>query len=233
MINRIYRYIIKHFTLLERAVLAQLIMVFVFSYCALRLHHTAYHHIYEILISEDGIVESSTVIAFIGAVFTAVFYLIRKNNKKQTAFFLTAIILVSLFVIGEEVSWGQRIFGFHTPEFFSQYNDQNETTLHNLVIAGIKVNIIIFSDLLYILVYLYFLLPFMCRLFPSLAEAMSRMGLFVPRPYIFWIALFVWVLSEMHPHGKVWELCEMTIAWLLVLILLRPSNAKGLKLITA
>jgi hypothetical protein len=33
---------------------------------------------------------------------------------------------------GEEISWGQRIFGWGTPEFLGELNAQNETNLHNL-----------------------------------------------------------------------------------------------------
>jgi len=35
------------------------------------------------------------------------------------------------FIFGEEISWGQRIFGIETPEYISQYNKQNEINLHN------------------------------------------------------------------------------------------------------
>lgn len=39
-----------------------------------------------------------------------------------------------IFVGGEEISWGQRIFGFATPETIQQKNVQDELTLHNLSI---------------------------------------------------------------------------------------------------
>lgn len=37
----------------------------------------------------------------------------------------------SVYIAGEEISWGQHIFEWYTPEFWSQINDQNETNLHN------------------------------------------------------------------------------------------------------
>lgn len=36
-----------------------------------------------------------------------------------------------LFVAGEEISWGQRLLGFATPDFFAGFNVQGETTFHN------------------------------------------------------------------------------------------------------
>ena len=35
------------------------------------------------------------------------------------------------YIAGEEISWGQWVFGWVTPEFWSGVNDQNETNLHN------------------------------------------------------------------------------------------------------
>jgi len=39
-----------------------------------------------------------------------------------------------LFVAGEEISWGQRIFGLETPEVLQNHNVQGELNLHNLSI---------------------------------------------------------------------------------------------------
>lgn len=49
----------------------------------------------------------------------------------QTAFFTLfglGLILVAL----EEIAWGQTLFGFESPAFFADNNEQGETTLHNL-----------------------------------------------------------------------------------------------------
>ena len=40
--------------------------------------------------------------------------------------------LIFFFGAGEEISWGQRILGFQTPEALSQVNKQEEFNLHNL-----------------------------------------------------------------------------------------------------
>jgi hypothetical protein len=42
-----------------------------------------------------------------------------------------AALAGTVYIAGEEVSWGQHIFGWTTPEFWSGVNDQNETNLHN------------------------------------------------------------------------------------------------------
>jgi hypothetical protein len=50
---------------------------------------------------------------------------------------LACLGLAILFFVafGEEISWGQRIFGWGTPESLRELNDQGETNLHNLYTA--------------------------------------------------------------------------------------------------
>jgi len=45
---------------------------------------------------------------------------------------LLALAVVFFFGAGEEISWGQRIFGFGTPEELARVNIQGETNVHNL-----------------------------------------------------------------------------------------------------
>ena len=45
------------------------------------------------------------------------------------------IALGTFFVAGEEIAWGQDIFGWRTPEALEAVNVQQETTLHNVAAA--------------------------------------------------------------------------------------------------
>ncbi len=56
-------------------------------------------------------------------------FLIFKANRNYWFLILAFIFLLGS---GEEISWGQRIFGWETSEGYSQINRQNETNLHNL-----------------------------------------------------------------------------------------------------
>ncbi|MFN2517287.1 MAG: hypothetical protein ABR556_13850 [Pyrinomonadaceae bacterium] len=42
------------------------------------------------------------------------------------------VALFCIFVAGEEFSWGQRLLGFYSPEYFLANNFQQELNLHNL-----------------------------------------------------------------------------------------------------
>lgn len=44
---------------------------------------------------------------------------------------LIAYLLGVLYFLGEEISWGQHLFDWETPDFWARINDQQETNLHN------------------------------------------------------------------------------------------------------
>lgn len=67
------------------------------------------------------------LIAFVG---TATHYAKRRKPLATALSILTALVL--LVMIGEELSWGQRIFGWATPDSIAAINKQGETNLHNM-----------------------------------------------------------------------------------------------------
>lgn len=77
--------------------------------------------------SEDGIVEYMTFFSFLGATFFFVrAFLIRRN-----VFFLL-LAMIFFMGAGEEISWGQRVFSFSTPESLKEINVQEEFNFHNI-----------------------------------------------------------------------------------------------------
>lgn len=58
-------------------------------------------------------------------------FLSRHLNKKRAAFFLGFGIVFCFFAF-EEISWGQRVLGIATPEYFVRNSAQPEINLHNL-----------------------------------------------------------------------------------------------------
>lgn len=58
--------------------------------------------------------------------------------RSQYRIFFAVLALACFYVVGEEISWGQRIFDISTPEFFKEHNLQNETNLHNFLTGPIN-----------------------------------------------------------------------------------------------
>lgn len=83
---------------------------------------------------ENGPVELLQFFVISAAFFVAISILFKMDRKKQkwvTAWISIAAIC-SFYVAWEEISWGQHILEWNTPEFWSQVNDQQETNLHNV-----------------------------------------------------------------------------------------------------
>ena len=79
--------------------------------------------------------------------------------------------LIFLFGAGEEISWGQRIFNVESSEYFKQNNAQQETNLHNMVVGETKINKLIFSQILTVVLVIYLLiLPVLYRKIESIKK---------------------------------------------------------------
>jgi len=48
---------------------------------------------------------------------------------------VTTLAIVCFLLLMEEISWGQRILGFETPDEIGQINAQQETNLHNMFVG--------------------------------------------------------------------------------------------------
>ena len=83
---------------------------------------------------EDGPVESLTAVyMFLGAALLLLTAARGKGRFLRGASLLGGLAL--LFAGGEEISWGQRIFGFATPDFLAGLNAAGEANIHNIPAA--------------------------------------------------------------------------------------------------
>jgi hypothetical protein len=132
-----------------------------------------------------------------------------------------------IFGAGEEISWGQRILGLKSPEYFKEHNAQGETNLHNLVLGGVRLNRWIFSIGLTVVLGSYILLvPFLYRTKNWMRRFVNYCGIPLPRAYQIVAFIIVWALTELMPDGKRAEIAEEGTALLLYLIIAFPMNQK-------
>lgn len=83
--------------------------------------------------SELGLLELSQAALLLCCLTLAVQRLRRTTKDDRSLRILLGMaVLGSAYTLGEEIAWGQHFFGWSTPEFLSQRNDQNETGLHNM-----------------------------------------------------------------------------------------------------
>ena len=162
---------------------------------------------------EDSFVEYLTFggLLLAAAVLASRWWRFRENQGAawQAVYLLGA--LAALFGAGEEVSWGQRIFGWATSEAFAA-NRQSETNLHNLDVAGYNVNKVVFTyGLGAALGAYYLLLPFLARRFAGLRRGLTQLGVPVPTGLISaWFVLGL-VLVVLIPSLDKWEILEVLV----------------------
>ncbi|MBI5031577.1 MAG: hypothetical protein HZB51_13700 [Chloroflexi bacterium] len=90
--------------------------------------------LYKLLSDEDRVAENLQVLFYAFALVLCVIITRRlwKAGRKGIALLYLAVSLGLVFLIGEELSWGQRIFGWVTPATFQAVNKQEETNIHNI-----------------------------------------------------------------------------------------------------
>lgn len=148
-------------------------------------------------IREDGLAEWLTVVALAAAgarAFRTGASLRRIDGSSRGARLWFVLAAVLVFGVLEEISYGQRIFGWETPEWFKVYNAQDETTLHNLDFGEFSVNKVIFGKLLAVFLFLYvLLLPLLAARRPSFRAFLDRRRIPLVQPYqmIAWIVVLV------------------------------------------
>ncbi len=104
-------------------------------YILLVIALTNFNSFYHSLDHEDGFVELTGAFSLLVAsfiLFRSAF--VRKTKVKKDIKFWTLIVagLAFFWASGEEISWGQHMFGTVTPEWLAEVNGQNETNLHNI-----------------------------------------------------------------------------------------------------
>ena len=85
------------------------------------------------LYGENGWVEVSTAVYLLVAILFGMNILAsaKSDGHGWIRGWMIVIVLGSLYFAGEEISWGQHIFGWETPERWLGLNDQGETNFHN------------------------------------------------------------------------------------------------------
>ncbi len=182
---------------------------------------------FEQYVREDGIAEWLTVAGLLlGSL--ACFLRFVKLFRIKSAWFLLVTFCLGLFLFfaaGEEISWGQRIFGIKTPEYFQEHNAQHETNLHNLVVGGVKLNKLIFSVILVGLLAIFMIIiPVVYQKNSAVKKFLDGSGVPVPRSYQVLAFILVFVLTSLIKHGKNAELLECGGALLFFLIVRYSKN---------
>lgn len=180
---------------------------------------------------EDGMVENLTSLFLFAASGVCIYRVVQFKKAKQPGLWiLTAAVLAFLFFFagGEEISWGQRIFGIQSSEFFLEHNKQAETNLHNLIVDGVNINKLIFSQILFVVMVIYFVFSrILINKVNFLGKLEQQFNVPLPKIQHSVVMILVAGLLALIHNAKNAELLEMSFAFIFFLIFLNP--AKGNK----
>ncbi len=176
---------------------------------------------------EDGFIEYMTFL-FLFLVSITQFSRLRKFKNKSTLWVVSVFFLGLLFFFGagEEISWGQRIFNIESGDFFKDNNLQNETNLHNLEVGGIKLNKLIFTQLLGVVMGIYLLIiPLLYNKWDWLKRTVNLFAIPVPKLHQIIVFIVTSLIIVVLPNlSRKPEVHELFFACIFFLIFLNPKN---------
>ncbi|MDA0256500.1 MAG: hypothetical protein O3C25_01985 [Chloroflexi bacterium] len=203
--------------------------------------------------TEDGPIEGIGALFYLiaGAGFIASAVTGGRRGLLPTALLL-GLAGVLLLAFGEEVSWGQRFFGWETPSSVAAANVQEETTLHNLALfdchigcSGTLIHRDAAGNLIIDLQRLFTLGILALLVVPPIATAASRrlrrlasaLALPIASPMVAMLALAVFALSRVAlttlPPGDAWAARELMEAeWGLLLAALALATLAAVRAAT-
>jgi hypothetical protein len=90
--------------------------------------------LFHFLIDEDHPIEwlQFAAIATAAVAFALAALHAHRQGRRGLAVLYALIAISCVFVAGEEISWGQRIFGFGTPAVLEDVNHQDELNIHDI-----------------------------------------------------------------------------------------------------
>ena len=134
--------------------------------------------LFKFITYEDRLLEWSQFAVYAATVpiALAVALRLRRDGDRLGAGVFLLLAVGAFFVAGEEISWGQRVFGVETPEDLEALNRQGEIGAHNV------------SSVEFVFIVAFMLAGLYGSLVPWLAQrnplARERLGLFVPPLYL-------------------------------------------------
>ncbi len=181
---------------------------------------------------EDGIVEWGTALFLLvaGLVLGRHMLSLNASGRRGAAVLMGFYALLFFLAAGEEISWGQRIVGWESGEFFQQHNKQVETNFHNLVVGDVHLTKTLFGPVLTFVILMYLVvLPLLYTRNARIAALADRFVVPVPWLRHGIIAIIASVVIALLDVNRKWEVYELVFALLVVSIFLLPQNRDKLR----
>ena len=155
---------------------------------------------YLAVIGEDALVENVQFVAYFISAIISLTVTLRffRHRLFVLGISFTILTLILTFIAMEEISWGQRFFGFENSEFMKINNAQHESNIHNLHMFQSKLH------KAYILLGLYGTLAWIIKIIPAMRRR-QLVRFSVPdwfmSPYFFFVMFIYGFLEFLSPFA--------------------------------
>ncbi len=202
-------------------------ILIIFLIWAIYLSRSNLHYFESELVIEDGFFQW---MIFYTLLFASVMCFYRasilkpfRGNGFASCLIVSGFIFLAFAM--DEMSWGQRVIGFESPEFFKTHNSQKQVNIHHLVIYGFHLNNLIFTVGIKILATLYFLvLPFFYTKLEKIKSFVNRFAIPLPRYTQTGAYIVLAALVGLIPSDLKYVIFEFGFYWILVLMMYNPLN---------
>ena len=134
---------------------------------------------------------------------------------------------VFLFVAGEEISWGQRIFNFESSEWIKRNSYQDELNLHNLLVFDVRLTTILeIFWVTFMVIYFFVIAPRYWK-GSRVSGFIDKFAFPVPALHqvVFFLMLFLCIDVFLYLDGiRSGEHLEMNLVYIYLIIFLYPYN---------
>lgn len=209
---------------IDRALLGVIGLVLIVS-IGVHLYDTTYFAL--TYAREDGAVEYATALGLLLCSMTFVTHAgsLRRRGLTLAAVCTAVYALLFFMGAGEEVSWGQRIFGWESGEFFLENNHQDETNLHNLVVGDLHLAKTVFGSGLTAVILLYLVaLPLLYPRVGLIQRLADKFAIPVPGLRHTVLAILASLVIAVIDQSRKWEVYECIFSLLMLAIIVAPQN---------
>lgn len=209
---------------IDRMLMALIAATLVASVVIALVNPTYFHMVFA---AEDRLVENGTALFLLIAsgVLARNALSLRKRGLWVATALTASYALLFFAASGEEISWGQRIFGWQSGDFFAQNNYQGETNLHNLMVGDMRLARAVFGGPLTVVILLYLVVfPLLYPRVRAVRALADRLAAPVPGMRHAGFAVLGSVIIGLLDVPRKWEVYELIFAIMATSTFLLPQN---------
>ena len=161
------------------------------------------------LYREDNFFENITMLLHLASSFLFLLLILQKRREKSSSLVLYLLFALFFLIAMEEISWGQRIFGFSTPQFIKEINTIDETNLHNIL--SLTYREIVYPSFFMLVGFIFLLRDYIEKIIKKWGVAKSIIPFLPPHDFLYF-GLLIFAMLLVHNYFVFWEVFELIFA---------------------